>query len=220
MTKKLEQVVAVRKRAVENGIFNPVDGFIDIQELTLDECFDQEDVMVGSRDWLEKDENFLQIIPYCLVTSASGQVLTYLRTPKGGEEGLHGKASVGVGGHVNIHDLVPKHGTEFISLSTTVHHAMLREIHEEIKLPQPSVNPRFTNRVNGLIYDPSDEVGRVHLGVIIEVKLSPELEDVKHLITSPDDGLNLLGFFPKEYLLESDEIDLESWSRIALEAVR
>ena len=87
----------------------------------------------------EQDPGFKQIIPYVAVVRR-GEVFATTRLNKGGEARLHGKMSLGVGGHMNE---VDREGDWLM-------HCLRREI--------GTLTPR------GLINDDSNEVGRVHLG--------------------------------------------------------
>src|SRR5690606_104411 len=53
---------------------------------------------------VEEDPTLLQPIPYVVVTRMAGenrQIFTYERLAGGGERRLHGRLSIGVGGHMN-----------------------------------------------------------------------------------------------------------------------
>src|SRR5262245_62773015 len=73
----------------------------------------------------ERTPAWKQVIPYCVVEH-EGRVLLLRRRAKGGEARLHGKFSIGVGGHVN-----PVDHTEGEAIVTE---AARREIAEEIEL--------------------------------------------------------------------------------------
>jgi predicted NUDIX family phosphoesterase len=218
---KFEQVLAVKTTEalglVQGTMTEIPDGGY------LNKLFSPADVILGSRAWLENDEDYLQLIPYTLVTSENGNVLAYSRTDKTGEGRLSEKVSVGFGGHINVGDCT---GEDIIDIDNSVVYSAFRELVEELShLDIDDEEDEFIfdescelERV-GLIYDPADAVGRVHLGVLQYINIRKDLEDTKHKITSNDEGIKVLGFFPKEYLLTSDEIELEGWSRIALEAL-
>jgi predicted NUDIX family phosphoesterase len=112
----------------------------------------------------EVDENFKQVIPYCVLTKTFHEAglptyFTYKRTKKGGEGRLHEKWSVGVGGHVNPVDAdLP--GDPFI-----YQRALLRELNEEVGLLFKD-SSFVSSSIKGLIYDNSNAVGRVHFGVV------------------------------------------------------
>ena len=102
MSKK-EHVLAIRAQSVN------LDAGFTRSSGDLDQVFAPEDVMMGSREWLETDENFLQLIPYCMVKSLSGNVLSYSRTAQGGEKRLQGKVSVGLVGSRSGMALAKRH---------------------------------------------------------------------------------------------------------------
>lgn len=117
----------------------------------------------------ETDPAFLQLIPYCALTRP-GRVFAYQRTKQAGEARLRGNWSFGVGGHVNPVDA--EAGEHPYSA------ALKRELKEEVGLDftPPDDMPDFGVHdfapMLGLIYDPSNEVGRVHLGVVHRVSVA------------------------------------------------
>jgi predicted NUDIX family phosphoesterase len=100
-----------------------------------------------SRTAMEKDPRFKQIIPY-LVLRDRGAYFLMRRTRAGGDARLHGRFSIGVGGHVNPADRDLAGG-------------LAREWAEEI---EADFVPEFS--LLGLLNDDETEVGRVHLGVV------------------------------------------------------
>jgi predicted NUDIX family phosphoesterase len=117
----------------------------------------------------ERDSSFKQIIPYTLVTHR-GEVLLMRRLPRGGEARLHGKLSVGVGGHINPVDLQaggaeggPKGGTRSGSSAglDVLDMGCRRELEEEIHIRGP-----YTLEAVGAINDDSSDVGSVHFGLV------------------------------------------------------
>lgn len=110
------------------------------------------------KDKAETNPSLKQLIPYVYVTRGK-EVLTYWRTKKGGEGRLHDKRSLGIGGHVNDTDSKdPKYAFPY---------GVDREIKEEIGIDAKQHDLIF----KGLLYDDSDEVGQVHLGVIYNLKV-------------------------------------------------
>ena len=89
----------------------------------------------------------------------------------------------------------------------------LRELEEELELDAPSETIRTELTYRGLIYDPSNEVGRVHLGLLFEWRLGEDrdvrVREVEKLAGS--------WWSPAE-IREKWEL-LESWSQIALSSV-
>ena len=96
------------------------------------------------RDEAELNESLLQVIPY-IVIHHMDTFATYRRSAKGGENRLHDKFSIGLGGHVNIDDLATAvctppdrmmnaigHGLKSCQ-ELAIMHAIRREVYEEIK---------------------------------------------------------------------------------------
>jgi len=75
--------------------------------------------------------SFLQLIPY-VILKHEGRVGTYIRPDKGNEGRLHGKASIGVGGHIDLEDVV--HEDSVVDLDQTLRLSCIREIREEVDL--------------------------------------------------------------------------------------
>ena len=116
------------------------------------------------RGQCENNPNFKQIIPYCFIT-VGDLFFVYKRLSGGGEARLHDLASIGIGGHIN-----PENGA--MSISQTITNNLLREIQEEVILGISLSNfsmPKFV----GMINDDSNDVGKVHFGLVYHVKLPP-----------------------------------------------
>ena len=112
------------------------------------------------RDTAETNEDLKQIIPYVTIQRADDdKYLAYKRSKKAGETRLHDKWSVGFGGHVNPEDLpeAPKNEMSFL-------YAIERELTEELKWENDRVD-QFVISMEKIIYDDSDALGRVHLGL-------------------------------------------------------
>jgi predicted NUDIX family phosphoesterase len=104
------------------------------------------------RRWAERDSSFKQVIPYTLLTCGE---LVYLlrRTSGGGEARLHGKLSLGVGGHINPVDLAP--GSDVLEAGCR------RELEEEVEIRTP-----YALEAVGAINDDASDVGSVHFGLV------------------------------------------------------
>jgi predicted NUDIX family phosphoesterase len=155
------------------------------------------------RYMMEEDPSFLQIIPYVVIQNAAKEILVYRRSAKGGEDRLHDKFSIGVGGHLDFEN-------ESLSGFETYINGMAREIKEEVNLdidPHAFV-PKF------LIFDPSNDVGKVHLGVVtfIEADL-----DIGH---GELDVLVDREFLSLEEIIESRYDSLENWSKIVVDEMK
>jgi predicted NUDIX family phosphoesterase len=146
----------------------------------------------------EDDPSKKQIIPYGILTREDRPFLME-RLGGSGETRLHGKLSLGVGGHINP---VDADGTV---LATT----MARELHEEL-----SVLGEVVQRPIGFINDDTQPVGRVHLGVVFELTLAPGGNaDVRETET-------LRGQFRPWSELPPLRSRMESWSSFLLDAFR
>src|SRR5216684_4013355 len=112
----------------------------------------------------ENDATHKQIIPYAILAHEQ-TVLHYVRGKKAGEQRLVAKGSIGIGGHMNdsdehlpgIHNLDRDHYNE----------AVRREVAEEV-----FIETEYTNHIVALLNDDSNEVGRVHLGVVHVFRLA------------------------------------------------
>ncbi|MFZ3481817.1 hypothetical protein [Sphingomonas sp. 3-13AW] len=126
---------------------------------------------IGPRPMLEEDTSFVQFIPYVLVRHKN-RLLAYVREASGSEARLHGKFSVGVGGHIDLPDvvvdetLVSEKGAETpvnrIDVLKTLTRAAIREISEEIAMDVPENALEWSH----LIHVTTTPVDQVHLGFV------------------------------------------------------
>lgn len=194
MPKPDEQVLVVRRPLFDElGSFQ---GFCAEPQRYLDVFLRRENNFFAPRSSAETDPSLKQIIPYAVFTHG-GKILRYVRGGKSGEKRLVAKASIGIGGHINDAD----EGL-FAFNEDAYRIAVEREIREELRL-----EGGFTDRVVGLINDDSNEVGRVHLGVVHLV----ELESAN--VRAGEAAIAKLEFVTPETLVAERDI-LESWSQI------
>jgi predicted NUDIX family phosphoesterase len=155
------------------------------------------------RSRMETDPSYKQLIPYVLLewTDDDGttNLFTYTRGGGGGEARLHAKRSVGIGGHISRED-----AAEGADPYTS---GMRRELDEEVRL-----GSGYREFRDGLIYDPSNEVGQVHLGVVHRFVL--ERPDVSSNEPDLADG----GFVSISQLFQ-DIDQLETWSQLAIQSL-
>ncbi len=154
-----------------------------------------------SRDLAEDDPSHKQIIPYAIFRHGD-RYLHYVRGGGGGEKRLAAKGSIGIGGHIN--------DTDFAAASLdkdTYTTGVEREIDEEL-----NIAGGHSQEILGLINDDSNEVGRVHLGVVHLFHL--ESDDV----VAAEDNIEELCFLTLEELSARREF-LETWSRICLDGL-
>ena len=139
----------------------------------------------------EENPAFKQLIPYVVVRDVD---LVYLmeRTDAGGDSRLHGKASIGVGGHLNPVDEGEDPLTD----------GLRREWSEELIADW---EPQF--RLVGLLNDDSNPVGSVHLGVVFEVEAAGRPVEVR-------ERDKLTGRFATSDEVRSAWDRMETWSRL------
>jgi len=153
------------------------------------------------RSIAESDPSHLQVIPYVLFLYqrhpyTEMKIFTYSRGKSGGEQRLHAKKSIGIGGHIN--------STDKTSLGSTFTNGQWREIHEEVRIADYRTTDIFAT-----IYDPSNEVGRVHLGVLQVINL------VDGFIKPKDPSIVESGLEPARKIVS--EIGLyETWSQFVI----
>ncbi len=146
---------------------------------------------------METDPSYRQIIPYVAVTRG-GEVYATRRLNKGGEARLHGKLSLGVGGHIERVDDDRREGI--------LMRALEREVAEEVGVEQiVSLTPL------GVINEEGDEVSRVHLGFLFRMEVTGEVA-----VRETD---KLEGMWLKISELPQYASEMEGWSRIAMEAL-
>lgn len=154
------------------------------------------------REEAEEDPGYKQLIPYC-VFRCGDRILHYTRGKAGGEGRLHAKISVGVGGHINPVDM-----GEGRQGAAAYYAAVQREMDEELE-----IDCDYTMKIIGLLNDESNDVGRVHLGVVHMVEL--ESEGVR----SREDALTDLEWASLEELNGVLHERLETWSALCVRAL-
>lgn len=201
MEKQPEQVLALHLPANDVGPLDFVNGLCNepfkIWSI-LQSILYSEKTSFFNRDEIEQDESYLQIIPY-VILKHKNRVFAYQRTKKSGEKRLHGNWSIGVGGHINNRDQV---GDEFGSCGA-FWNCVDRELKEEVG----AVPDKFD--LAALIFDPSNAVGRVHLGVVY-------VAEVNHTIRPIENSMGAHGFFSWEELTKSNNVSYENWTNILL----
>lgn len=113
---------------------------------------------LGPRPALEQAEEFRQIIPYIVLSYGDG-LIRYTRTIAGGETRLHGRTSIGLGGHIDLADVETSGGA--IDLVRTLERAAGRELAEELGCVEV-----LSKEWVGLLVESDSAVGRVHIGMV------------------------------------------------------
>jgi predicted NUDIX family phosphoesterase len=143
------------------------------------------------RATMERDPAFKQVIPY-LVLRDGGRYFLMRRTRAGGDERLHDRYSIGIGGHLNPGD-------------GDVRGGLLREWSEEL---DASFTPEF--RLVGLLNDDTTDVGRVHLGVVFVADAAGRPATVRETD-------KLSGGFAEPGAVEAVREGLETWSALVFD---
>lgn len=194
-----EEVLCVQESLLERlGAFT---GFQPDIARYLDSLLEPANQSFVMRRYCETDPSLKQLIPYILLYYRQGNedyLFQYVRGSGQGEKRLHALRSVGIGGHISREDT---------SGSDLYRTGMQRELDEEVVFDQTG-----PESIVGLIYDPSNDVGKVHLGVVHLMRLSGPSVRAREV------DLLEAGFLPLSQI--RSEIDrLETWSRLALEAL-
>ncbi len=103
MSKWDEQILVVNRKDLFNDEENHFYGFLPKEDEKVKKIVDTFVAYeVKRRGDMEEDPSYKQLIGYALLKdSKTKEVLVYRRLTGGGEARLHGKASVGIGGHMN-----------------------------------------------------------------------------------------------------------------------
>ena len=111
------------------------------------------------REICEEGSEFLQLIPYIIVFSERGRIFCYERGTAGGEDRLHAKLSIGLGGHV---ERMPSADE---SLQLVLLDEAARELHEEL-----GVQADFGGSFSDIVYTGAtgQPVDQVHLGLVVK----------------------------------------------------
>ena len=177
-------------------------GFSAKTEL-LQELLDPAHTSYRSRDVVEQDPSFKQLIPYCLFryTDPEGTVhlFQYTRGSGQGEARLHAKKSVGIGGHIAHSDA----GED----RDPYREGMQRELTEEI-----TIDTTYTEACVGLINDDATPVGQVHLGVVHLFDLAAPQ------VAAREAEICDAGFLPVADIV-ADLDAFETWSQIGIRAL-
>src|SRR3989344_552655 len=112
------------------------------------------------RSQVEEDARWQQIIPY-LIFENSGRIFFMRRKANHTDSRLSDKYSIGVGGHINKSDLK---STKSMKGTKGMMDWARREFEEEI-----NYDGRYKTDFLGLINDDSNDVGLVHLGLVIKI---------------------------------------------------
>lgn len=189
---------------VSRGLFDDLGAFQGISlepEKYLPSLLDPSNNYFLSRDEAEEDPSHKQIIPYAIFRYGDS-FLHYTRGGNSGEKRLASKGSIGIGGHINDVDFA---ASSLDKDTYTV--GVEREIDEEL-----NIEGDHSQEILGLINDDSNEVGRVHLGVVHLFTLE------SNKVTSNEDSIVEPKFLTLAEL-QSRRDRLETWSQICVDGL-
>lgn len=126
----------------------------------------------------ETDPSLLQLLPYVVIQRVdTGDIFTYCRGKGGAEARLHGNLSIGVGGHVDTdYEQTGDAMRDAMALFTHLEDSAMRELEEEVGFVVPKNEDGEYAELpfawhDELIYDDTNDVGRVHLGMLIVMRV-------------------------------------------------
>jgi predicted NUDIX family phosphoesterase len=194
---KDEEVLVIPANLLDR--LGPFSGFQPNVDRYLPTILDRSHQSFRPRSLVETDPSFKQLIPYVILECTDAnetRLFQYMRGKGQGEKRLHALRSIGIGGHISVDDAA---GEDWYR------NGMLRELDEEV-----CIECNGQQRMVGLIYDDSTEVGRVHLGIVHIMQLS------SCKVQSREDHLEESGF--KSVDLIKSELDLlENWSKLCIQ---
>ncbi len=149
------------------------------------------------RAQVEDDPSLKQIIPYTIVRHRD-RLFLFQRSRAGEEVRLHGRYSIGVGGHINRRDV--EGATDIVAAG------LRREMEEELRIDAP-----WRARLVGVLNDESNTVSQVHFGLVHVVEVERPAVRVRE-----SDSLSGRLADPQEVRALRDR--MESWSQLILDA--
>ncbi len=214
-----EEVLCIKREKFEELVGHSIGGEkfypCDVVK-TMRWNVDGDSIGFVSRGKCETDPEWLQIIPYVIVSSdghKKRKILTYSRCKEGSEERLHGKSSIGFGGHINRRDnpKILDTDEQIFNVLDYIVGCAYRELKEELNLDPWD----FYLGSLGWIFEDTNEVGKVHVGAVLvadivtDATVTPESGEISNLRFV---GTELA--FSKEE--EKDTSSFELWSSILL----
>ncbi len=188
----MEKVLVVKTEKLAKFISGKTGLLRDDREEMLDIIVNYHEFI--DRPAAEEDPSYKQIIPYVVLTQ-KGRVFTTRRLNKGGESRLHGKLSIGIGGHINPVDETDRRSVLMKGLE--------RELEEEVYIQH-----RGELVPQGFINDDGNGVGAVHLGLCFSMEVEGEV--------SVKETEKLSGAWMSLQELKEEYDNMETWSQIAL----
>lgn len=151
------------------------------------------------RDFVEKDPNLKQIIPYLLLKK-DNFIFTYKRMPGGGEERLHNLISIGVGGHMR-------------EMSQDVEENLYKNLKRELE-EEMVIETNYKMEFLGVLNEDFTPVCQVHLGLVFLIV--PEEKSNVYV----KEKRELEGKWMEVEEVEKLYEDMEIWSKILFKYIK
>jgi len=124
-------------------------------------------IKTTKRPECETNFNLKQLICYGFITYKD-EVFIVKRLNKQSEQRLHNLYSIGIGGHANPIEIP-------IPIIDILQQNMVRELHEETYIQDYNIN------LYGFLNDNSNDVGKVHLGIVYKIEALNPLFTIKEI---------------------------------------
>lgn len=151
-------------------------------------------------------EDWRQLILYVTATDNNGRYLTYQRPASGGESKLHGKRSMGFGGHVDFADVAKVLAQNpNATIIDVLYESAERELIEELGIDMRDTSK--SGQAPLVIVENSTAVGRRHLGITHQIYV-----DANAITAAKNEVVDLKWVELEEIRKNADQY--EGWSRI------
>lgn len=237
----VRKILVVEKKGIEDLFINPFFSYKK-EDHDFEKIFSNCFFSFIDRSSAEEDDKKKQIIPYVLLRDKDNNIFLYKR--KGNEKRLHGFYSIGVGGHIDLNDLIVKNNintkdnikfeidpeikgfnyNEFERQSCfkldsksffhIVKIALIREIYEETGIKLNLSENEKSLEFLGFINEDISSVGKVHLGIVFLYNLDQDA----NMINPIDKEIDYFRFIKEKELIDIWD-SLERWSLLALSLI-
>lgn len=193
-----EEYILVFKTSIlkELGYFQGINLEVDRY---LDAILDPANNIFKPRHEVENNPVFKQIIPYVLLRCGD-LIFRYTRGKYLSEKRLEKKFSIGIGGHIRQED------ENLFSIQTSIYDKTIeREVNEEV-----NIFTKYKNQRVGLINDDSNEVGKVHFGIVHIFDLE------EPLVKKKETSITECKFIIPTQNLKRNFTKYETWSQLCI----
>jgi predicted NUDIX family phosphoesterase len=147
----------------------------------------------------ETNPAYKQLIPYALFL-CENSFFVYRRGKLLAEKRLLGNYSLGIGGHISV--------TDPGFFGSSYEDGLKRELNEEVYIDSP-----YNQRIAALLNDNSNDVGKVHFGIVHVLTLD------KPLVRPKEKSINETKFLGIDEL-QKDIEGFENWSKICIQNIK